>query len=235
MIDIHCHILHNIDDGPEDIEESIKMAQIAYLDGITVIVATPHVKDILIPIETIEDRIDKLHARLAIEKMPVKILRGADVSSTISPSYMENYTINGSKYILYEFPHTHLPANAKGLIFNANLKGLHPIITHPERNPSVIKNPNLIADLAISNAYIQITAGSLTGDFGYEVKQCAINLLKMGIVHFIATDAHSSSWRRPVLSEGLKVAEKIVGREAARRLVSENPESVISGKPLNAS
>lgn len=235
MIDIHCHILHNIDDGPEDIQESIKMAKIAYLDGITEIVATPHIKDALIPSEIIKDRIDKLQKLLLIENVPVKIISGADVSSSISPSYLQNYTINGSKYILFEFPHTHLPVNAKGLIFNANLKGLHPIITHPERNPSVIKNPDLIAELADSNAYIQITAGSLSGDFGSEVKQCAINLLKMGIVHFIATDAHSISWRKPILSEGLKVAEKIVGVEAARRLVLENPESVICGRPLNAS
>lgn len=233
MIDIHCHILHDIDDGPGNIEESIGMAKMAYRDGITAIVATPHIKDSLIPAEIIQDRIDELKCRLAQENVPVRIIKGADVNAAISPAFLHEYTINGTKYILFEFPHTHLPGNARELIFKAIIGGLHPIITHPERNPSVIKNPRLITDLADSGAFVQITAGSLTGDFGLDVKNCAIHLLKQGVVNFIATDAHSISWRKPVLSEGLKVAEKILGADNASRLVMANPESVINGRQLN--
>ncbi len=235
MIDIHCHILHDIDDGPYNIEESIEMAKIAHLDGITSIVATPHIKDTLIPPEIIQDRIDKLQSRLYQENVPVRILKGADVNVGIPPAFLNDYTINGTKYILFEFPHTHMPANARDLIFKAIIRGLHPIITHPERNPSVIKNPNLIVDLADSNTFIQITAGSLIGDFGPYAKHCAIHLLRLGVVHFIASDAHSSTWRKPVLSDGVKVAEKIVGTDAVYRMVMTNPHFVINGSPLNVS
>ena len=232
MIDIHCHILHGIDDGPQSIEESTGMAKVALLDGITTIVATPHIKNTLIPPELIQEKIDELKRRLALDNIPVGILKGADVNAAISPAFLNNYTINGTKYILFEFPHTHIPVNARDLIFKAVTSGLHPIITHPERNPSIIKNPQLIADLAASGAFVQITAGSLTGDFGLDAKHCAIHLLKLRVVNFIATDAHSTSLRRPVLSEGLKVAEKILGADNACRLVMENPESVINGRPL---
>lgn len=235
MIDIHCHILPDIDDGPDYLDEAVEMAKIASLDGITTIVATPHIKDVLHPAALIQGKVDELNKRLKNKGIPLEILRGADISSVIAPAFLKDYTINGTGYLLLEFPHTHLPGNAREMIFKIIINGFLPIITHPERNPSIIKKPGIILDLIDSNTFIQITAGSLVGDFGSEVRHCAIHLLKLGVVNFIATDAHSSSWRKPVLSEGLRVAEKIVGADTAYRLVMTNPESVIKGKPLNVS
>lgn len=235
MIDIHCHILPDIDDGPEYLDESIEMAKIAYLDGITTIVATPHINDVLHSPTLIQQRVNELNKKLKEKDIPLEILRGADISSAIAPAYLKDYTIQGTGYLLLEFPHTHLPGNAKEIVFKIIIKGYLPIITHPERNPSIIKKPEIILNLLDSNTFIQITAGSLTGEFGSEVRHCAIHLLKLGVVNFIATDAHSSSWRKPILSEGLKVAEKIMGKDKAYNLVMTNPESVIKGKPLNVS
>jgi protein-tyrosine phosphatase len=109
------------------------------------------------------------------------------------------------------------------------IKGFRPIITHPERNPSIIENPELLRDLLDTNALAQITAGSLVGDFGAESRYCAEYLVERGVVSFIATDSHSTVSRPPVLTEGLKVAERIVGTVNARRMVFANPSSMVSG------
>jgi protein-tyrosine phosphatase len=233
VIDIHCHILSEIDDGPSDIKESIEMAKIASFDGTTKIVATPHIKDTLHPVAAIKKSIEVLNNHLTDMGIPVEILQGADVSAMLDVSLLEGYTINNTNYILIEFPHSHLPRNAKEVLFRMIIKGYHPIITHPERNISVIKNPDLLFELTGAGPLVQITADSLTGAFGADIKECAFYLLKKGAVSFIATDAHSSYQRRPVLSEGLKVAERIIGKKRAANLVTLNPQTVLSGKPLN--
>jgi protein-tyrosine phosphatase len=234
MIDIHCHILPGIDDGPSDMNESIEMASVAAADGITTIVATPHLKDRIYPADIIASGVAELNGQLADREIPVRILRGADINAMLSPALLKDFTINGTKYLLFEFPHTHMPGNALQIIFNAMVSGLRPIITHPERNPSVVRDPSGVLELRETGALVQITAGSLTGDFGPEARECALFLLRKGAVDIIATDAHSIDGRRPVLSEGLQVAEKILGRESALRLVEENPAAVIEDRPLNA-
>jgi protein-tyrosine phosphatase len=233
VIDIHCHILPGIDDGPEHPDESVEMARIAFSDGITKIVATPHIKDILHPANSIGEKIAALSAQLAEKNIPVQIFRGADVSVLLDVSLLQCYTINSTPYILIEFPHTHLPRNAVELLFRLMTSGFRPIITHPERNLSVLTNPDLLFELLHTGISVQITAGSLTGDFGVDIRECALYLMKKGVVSFIATDAHSSRERRPVLSEGLKVAERIVGKEKALHMVTVNPELVLQGRPLH--
>jgi len=234
LIDIHCHILPGIDDGPADIVESVEMARTAYRDGITMIVATPHISEKLLPAGEIAAGVDALNHRLRDQHIPVTVLRGADVNAFIDPALLANYVVQGTNYILVEFPHSHLPIRARSILFNMTVQGFRPIITHPERNPSIIGNPGLLLDLLDSNSLVQITADSLTGEFGAEAQQCAFYLLERGVVSLIATDAHSNSWRRPILSQGLRVAGDRIGGERASKLVTENPQAVISGSPLYA-
>lgn len=234
MIDIHCHILPAIDDdGPSRWEDVLAMARMAVSDDIRQIVATPHVKDVIHPPELIHDRVARLNEALQKNGIPLEILPGAEVSAMLNTSILRNYTINGSDYVLLEFPHTHLPQNAGQLVFDALLAGLTPIIPHPERNPSVVRRPELLFDLVEAGALVQITAESLTEGFGPEARACAEYLLKKKVVHLLATDAHSPSWRCPILSQGVHAAAKIVGESAARHLVTTNPAAVIAGEPLH--
>lgn len=232
MIDLHCHILPGIDDGAENAKESVKMARVAAEDGISHIVATPHIRETLHPPVFLKKNVTKLNEVLQKYQVPVEILCGADVYAMLPPREVLGYAINNSQYILIEFPYTHVPANAADIIFNFKLQGLIPIITHPERNPSVIREPEKLFSLLTGNVYVQVTADSLTGNFGMQIQECAFYLLKKRAVHFIASDAHSAIVRRPVLSEAAKVAEKIVGKENARMLVNDNPLAVISGKDI---
>ena len=232
MIDLHCHILPGIDDGAENAKESVKMARVAAEDGISHIVATPHIRETLHPPVFLKKNVTKLNEVLQKYQVPVEILCGADVYAMLPPREVLGYAINNSQYILIEFPYTHIPTNAADIIFNFKLQGLIPIITHPERNPSVIREPEKLFSLLTGNVYVQVTADSLTGNFGMQIQECAFYLLKKRAVHFIASDAHSAIVRRPVLSEAAKVAEKIVGKENARMLVNDNPLAVISGKDI---
>ena len=112
-----------------------------------------------------------------------------------------------------EFPHTHLPANADDAIFEALNHGLVPIITHPERNPSIAQNPKLIFSMVESGALVQLTAASLTGGFGPAAKACSRYLLKKKMVHFLASDGHSAQNRPPVFSAGLKLLRRLSVRK----------------------
>jgi protein-tyrosine phosphatase len=234
VIDIHCHILPGIDDGPEHIDESLEMAKIASLDGITTIVATPHIKEPPYPAEDIEIKVAALNDRLTEKGIPLNVLQGADVSSTVDVSSLRGYTINRTRYILIEFPHLYLPGNAKDIIFRLMMHGYRPIITHPERNLSILENPKPFLELLDTGLLVQITADSITGAFGPDIRECASYFLKKGVVNFIATDAHSSRERRPELSGAVKIAAGILGREQANRLVTLNPGNVVQGTAIGA-
>jgi protein-tyrosine phosphatase len=234
MVDIHCHILPAIDDGPAELSESLEMAEIAVADGITHIVATPHIKGEMHSPEFLDERVRNFNDKLQRIYSPLQVLRGADVSAVLPPEVLARYTINSGPYFLLEFPHSHLPLNADEMVFKMLLAGLRPIITHPERNPSIIRDPELLFRLTEAGCLVQVTAGSLTGDFGADARNCALYLLKKRQVHFLATDAHSATHRRPVLSAAVKEATAVIGPLEAFRLVTTNPAAVIAGSPLDA-
>lgn len=233
MIDLHCHILPGLDDGPIDLQQSLKMAQIAVKDSITTIAATPHVQDLSQSIEGIETTVAYLNNELQNEGIPLTIVGGGEFSMMLNPEYISGYSINGSKYILVEFPHTHLPRSAAEDLFNIQTMGYIPIIAHPERNPSVMENPDCLLELLDSNVLVQLTAASLCGTFGTQIRNCSRYLLKKGAVDILASDAHDAEYRKPVLSKALKLASKLIGKEKAKMLVYDTPKMIIESKKLN--
>ncbi len=229
MIDLHCHILWNIDDGPTDFAGALDMARIAAADGTRQLVATPHVGRILHPPALIAEKVARLNRALCETNIDLEVFSGSDNLYNLEVETLAGYSINNTRYVLMEFPHTHLPADAGERIFAALPHGLKPIITHPERNPSIIQQPQLLFDLVDRGALVQLTAESLTDGFGAAVKACSRYLMKKKMVHFLASDGHSVNWRPPTLSAGLNAATRIIGKEAARMLVFENPLKVING------
>jgi protein-tyrosine phosphatase len=233
MIDVHCHILPSMDDGSSSMEESLAMARIAVADGIRTIVATPHVNNVIPTPELIAEKIALLTDVLKREGLSIDILPGGDVASILPVEIVSLYTVNRTRYVLLEFPHSHLPANAEQILFEWQLAGLCPIITHPERNPSILKRPDCLARFVDAGALVQVTAGSLTGTFGVDVQACASHLISCGWVHILASDGHSSHYRLPRLTEGVRVAAQLIGEEAALKLVQDNPAAVIAGRELD--
>lgn|SRR2546422_4282387 len=237
MIDIHSHILYGIDDGARDLEESLAMAEMAAGDGIQQMICTPHMFNGLSndpqPAEVI-DRVAALQKRIG-DRLTVLPGNEVHISHELADQAEKNrFTrLNLGNYVLVEFPSISIPFGAVELMYRLQLQRLHPILVHPERNREIQMRPSIIGEYVERGIFIQVTAMSITGEFGSAAKICVEQLLKHKCVHFIATDAHRAAKRPPILSRGRDAAAAIVGKKQARRLVFDNPSAVIGGKLLS--
>lgn len=237
MIDIHCHILPGLDDGAKDMGEALEMCRVAQADGIGTIVATPHCrngtyhnreKTILPVLDQMQEAVDKAGLTL-------RLLPGADLH--IHPELITFLQQNprlllGGRYFLLELPAQSIPPYTREFIFKSLLAGYVPIITHPERNTVLQSDDHVIIDWVNAGALIQITAMSVTGDFGHQVQDCALKWVRSGLVHVIATDAHSAQRRPPVLSRTVKVLEESIGAEQTQTIIHDNPTKILKGESV---
>ena len=259
MIDLHNHILYGQDDGAETLEESIRMCRISSQDGVRTIVATPHIlpgiyendrSTILSQVAELNSALKKLNFQRSpfrvknldsMTQLPddliteLRILAGADVhfSSDLLERLerKEVVTVNDQgRYLMVEFESQGIPYMAEEALFQMLTKGIVPIISHPERNMEIAQRPQRYYEMIRMGCLGQVTAMSLTGEFGPEIKRSAEKLLAKRLIHIIASDAHSPGRRPPILSSGVKAAEKIVGKEEARKMVTEYPKAVIEGR-----
>ena len=241
MIDLHTHVLPGFDDGARDWEMAVAMCRQAKADGIDGLVATPHFHRGLF--DTPEPR--AVHSALAelrtmCEKALVydfEVYFGADCH--LHAEIVENLeegripTINEGRYLLLELPNDNLPPRLDEVLFNICMTRTTPIITHPERNNVLSKNPEILFEMLENGAYAQVTAASLTGLFGPTVARAAQEMVGYGLVQMIASDAHDPEHRPPLLSEGREVAATIVGEELAQRMVVDVPLAVVENRPID--
>jgi protein-tyrosine phosphatase len=236
MIDIHSHIMPDMDDGARTLEEAVTMAEIAARDGIEQMVSTPHMYNGLSlnpdPSE-IMDRVRELQNAVG---SILKILPGNEVHISHEIAELVKArrvtTINNLNYMLVEFPQLTVPIGADELFYKLQLQGICPILVHPERNSQIQSKPSIVQTYVERGILIQVTAMSVTGEFGPGPRQTAERLLRHNCVHFLATDCHRTERRPPILSRGRDAAARIIGEERAHRLVYENPMAVVNGLPL---
>ncbi|MBI2304075.1 MAG: hypothetical protein HYU86_04950 [Chloroflexi bacterium] len=239
MIDIHSHILPGLDDGAQTPEDAIAMAQVAVEDGIEVMVATPHGAELAPGWSQAEalSRVNALEEEMARRHIPLRLVPG--VENYLTPELPQKMVeggalpLDGTSYILVEFPLFSLPPYTEEVLFQLQIKGFTPIIAHPERNDVLQKNPDLLLRLVERGMLAQVTAASLTAAFGSLPRQAAETMLRRRLVHIIASDAHSPQGSRsPVLSEGVREAARIVGEAAARAMVTAVPQAIVEGKAV---
>jgi protein-tyrosine phosphatase len=234
MIDLHCHILPGIDDGAQDLSESIKMAKKAVEQGIHTIVATPHhlnnkYENLK---QSIIDRVEELNRALIQEKIDLKILPGQE--TRIYGEMVEGYEIgeilpiNNTPYLLVEFSSSHVPRFTDKLFYDLQMKGLVPVIVHPERNQEIIERPDVLYQLVKKGALTQVTAASVCGDFGKKIKKFSMQLIEANLTHFIASDAHNTSNRTFKMKEAFGVIQEKYGTDMVY-LFEENAELVLEG------
>jgi protein-tyrosine phosphatase len=164
----------------------------------------------------------------------LKILPGADVHLTEKTlSFLDEGKLmtvgDGKKYLFIEFPYQGIPYRVEEVLFQLMSRGVIPIITHPERNMEIGQRPQRYYEMIKTGCLGQVTAMSLTGEFGLKIKQVGERLLKNRLIHFIASDAHSTNGRPPILSEGVRAAGRIVGEEEAWKMVTEYPQAILEG------
>ncbi|KWW16565.1 MULTISPECIES: CpsB/CapC family capsule biosynthesis tyrosine phosphatase [Peribacillus] len=240
MIDIHSHILPELDDGAGNIKESVEMARKAVEQGITDIIATPHYykgkydNDK----EKVERKTWQLNRVLDELDIPLKVWPGQEIR--ISDELLEDYdnnsvmALNGSQYMLLELPSNHVPRYTERLIYDLQMKRITPIIAHPERNLEIIRNPHLLEELIWKGAYSQLTAGSITGKFGWRTRRFSKYLIHSGLTHFIASDAHNVGNRGFQIREAYKLVEKNMG-QAVVNAFHVNAENVLYGMKVKES
>ena len=201
MIDLHCHILAGIDDGAQTMADSLDMARAAVNEGIQTIIATPHHKNGRYENTKLEiiDRVAELNDRLKEENIPLDILPGQEPAihgGLLSGLTLgEVGTLNHTQYIFIELPAGHVPRYTEKLLYDLQLEGKVPVIVHPERNQEITERPEILYKLVKNGALSQLTASSVSGNFGKKIKSFSEQLIDANLVHFIASDAHNTNKR----------------------------------------
>lgn len=233
MIDLHCHLLPGIDDGPKTLEITLEMARIAVADGIETIFCTPHIYPGLYDNAgpDIARRVAQLQLTLQNQNIPLQLNFGADTH--LVPEVMDGLrsgrvpTLGGSRYLLLEPSHNVRPPRFTESVFELIGVGYVPIITHPERLTWATDHLNDFYALARSGAWLQVTGGALLGKFGRNVQKISERFVGDGWTSVLASDAHTTSRRAPVLAEAERRAAQLVGAVEASRMVRERPQAVL--------
>lgn len=241
MIDIHHHLLPGLDDGARDLDTSLMMVEMALADGITHIVCTPHASHhfrfqpernaaLFAEVQ------DAINARLGDV---ITLGLGCDFHLMFdniedAQQHPTRYTINGHNYLLVEFPDSAISPNTAQTFYQLSLSGMTPIITHPERNLILARQPERMYEWLQAGALIQVTASALVERFGPLAARTAHWLLDHNWVHFLATDAHNTQSRPPVMRTAYEHVSKLYGSETAERICVTNPRAAFYGDALGA-
>lgn len=238
--DIHSHILPGLDDGAKDMEESIQMARQAVQQGITHMLATPHHRNgtFTNEPERIYSQTAELNAALRDKEVPLRIVPGMELhlhgEILNDMQDMANHLVPLARhnYLLIELPYAYIPHFTEAVFYRIQLMGYIPVLAHPERNTEFKRHPNRLFDLINRGALVQVTAGSLTGQFGRKSKHFTLDLMKHHLVHFVASDTHNTTTRACVLGDAHQVIERQFSKEYSRYLI-DNAIHVLRGEEFS--
>ncbi len=234
MIDLHCHVLPGIDDGPETLAGSLAMARAAADAGVRTIVATPHVNwRYRNDAASIGELVERLRALLDAEGVDVELRTGAEVAMTeasqIATEELARLRLGGGEWLLLEPPFSPIAAALQATVQDAQRRGSRVLLAHPERCPALHSDPRLLGTLVREGVLTSITAGSLVGRFGGQVKRFAMKLVEEELVHNVASDAHDLAGRAPGLVDELQEAG--IGT-LAEWLTEAVPTAILDGGPI---
>jgi len=238
-VDVHCHCLPGLDDGPETLADALALCRALVADGVDTAIATPHqlgAYDSLNDGDSVRAAVQALDRALDEAGVPLRVVPGGDVRvDERIPALLESGRIltlaDGGRYLLLELPHDIFIDIAR-LVADLVSRGVTPIVSHPERNPFLLRRPGILREWLRQGARLQVTAASLLGDFGPLPERAAWQWIGAGAADLVATDSHDTLGRRPRLSEALGALAKRLGPAAARRVCVDNPRRVLDGEPI---
>lgn len=233
FVDIHSHIIPALDDGAKDKRAAVEMMRLASIDGTTHIVATPHYisGEVENNSNIVHEKCRELQKLAGSEGIDLTIYSGSEVF--ISPDVPELFdkgiicTINDSSYILIELPMAGIPLYTDDVLYRLQLKGLIPIIAHPERNRDIQKNPGILLSLVKRGILAQVNSSSITGVYGRRIHKVVMNLIEIGLIQFVASDAHTIRGRSPKLLKSAAIVQKEFGQEMVDSLFYRNGMTVL--------
>lgn len=232
MIDIHSHILPGLDDGPDSLSQSLRIANQAHSQGVTTIFATPHSMDGVCQSKPrdIRNKCSQLTKALEKNNIPIQILPGSEIRLTYDTVLLYDkgrlMTLNNmGKYILLELPPMFITEGVIHIIRKLAKRGVVTIIAHPERNISIMKKLNTMSELIYEGALMQITATSLIGGFGKRIMKICEKMLDKNAVSFIGSDIHPGRSYR--ILDAYNKTRKIAGRKTADTIFLKNPQEIV--------
>jgi len=239
LIDTHSHVLPGIDDGSKSIEESIELCRIAASDGISTTVCTPHIN---FRYEngrgSIEQAFDALREAVEREGIPLELVKGAevhmspDILARVRERDLVTYNDNG-RYLLLEFPFQRILTGEEEMVYRLRLASVVPVIAHPERIEYFMDNPDRLLQLVRQGALGQVTGGSILGLFGERPQRAAMTMIERDLVHVIASDAHDTKYRKPVLADAARAVEERFGAAKAKAMVLDTPRALVRGDDVD--
>jgi protein-tyrosine phosphatase len=239
VIDLHCHILPGLDDGPANLDFSLSMARAAVESGTQLIVATPHIRaDFDVDPTEIEPRVDLFNDRLQRERLPLRVLPGAEIgwatATDLDDAQLARLSLGSGRRVLLESPYGKKPVDIEGIIRTLAGRGFQAVLAHPERCPLFQRDLERLRKIVAEGALCSITAGSMLGRFGQPVRTFTIEMLRHGLVHDVASDAHDHIHRPPGLVAGfddVKAELPGIERHAAWYTVT-SPVAILAGNPI---
>jgi len=234
VIDLHTHILPAIDDGPRTLDGSLDLARAAVAAGTRTALATPHVNDDRsIDADRVATGLSELRPALAAAEIPLEVLPGGEIAiwrlADLDDAALRSLALGGGPYLLIESPFSPVVGDFEPLVLDLMMRGHRVLLAHPERCPAFQRDPARLGRLVDAGVLVQVTAASMTGGFGSTVKRFTTDLLRQGLAHVVASDAHDAAKRPPGQVAGFTV----LGLEDQREWMTELvPRAVLDGEPL---
>jgi protein-tyrosine phosphatase len=239
VIDLHSHILPGIDDGPPTLEGSLELARAAVAEGTRTILATPHINaDPSVDAARVAAGLDTLRPALAAAEIPLEVLPGGEIAmwrlGDLDDAALRTLALGGGPYLLVESPFSPAIGAFEPLVLDLLERGHRVLLAHPERCPAFHRDPERLERLVESGVLVQITAGSMTGDFGQTVRRLTSAMIRNGVVHVVASDAHDAVKRVPGLNAGFASLEReLPGVSELQPWMTEQvPRAILDGTPL---
>jgi len=237
MIDLHCHLLPGLDDGPDTLAQALQMCRIAVDDGISCAITTPHIH----PgrwdnsAQSIAQACNKLQQALDQESIALQLGYAAEVrlSDQIMQQVVNNEIpfygkVEGYHIMLLEFPHGHIIPGSDKLVAWLLQRNIRPLIAHPERNRQLMKHPSQLLPFIDAGCWLQLTAGSVLGGFGEPAQALAHQLLDDDLVKVIASDGHNNVARQPALKQSFMHIAQRYGQQRAEKLTMLTPAAIVA-------
>jgi len=242
MIDLHCHLLPGIDDGPETLEQSLELCRLAVADGITQAIVTPHIHPGRWENTRLSIDAACQHLQQALDQCGIVLRLGFAAEVRLSDRIMQQVAddqipfygeVDGYRVMLLEFPHGHLVPGSQRLAQWLLDHGIRPLIAHPERNKQIMRDASQLRPFIDCGCWLQVTAGSLIGQFGEQSRLVAQQLLHNDMVTVLASDGHNNKARPPVLSRAFEYIARSYGNDRARHLMLDMPAAIIRSQSDN--
>jgi protein-tyrosine phosphatase len=235
VIDLHSHVLPGIDDGPADLEGSLALARAAVSAGTQIIAATPHIgPDHGVLVVELPARLADLREKLDHAGIPLDVIAGGELAAShaadASAEELQAITLGDSSCVRLECPFVHGGGLMPAIFDHLRRRGHEVLLAHPERSPEFLKDPQELGRLIAAGAYVQITAGSLSGDFGRTAQRYAVALLENRLVHVVASDAHDAEHRPPEVLAIMR--ENRVPAPITRYLTEDAPRALLADAPV---